>query len=187
MKPEGFDRRGFLRWGLRGAFALVLGGVAGAVSRRTRNPATVWQIDPSLCVQCGGCATSCVLSPSAVKCVHEFDQCGYCKLCFGYFEPDAGALTSSAENQVCPTGALVRCFVEPPYYEYTVDEPICIGCGRCVLGCRTFGNGALTLQVRHDLCLHCNDCSVARSCPAGAFKRVPPPRPASEAGGKTLP
>ena len=138
---------------------------------------TVWQLDPAKCVQCGQCATHCVLNLSAVKCVHAYAMCGYCKLCFGYFQPGANALTSDAENQICPTGAIKRTFVEDPYYEYTIDESLCIGCGKCVKGCGSFGNGSLFLQVRHDRCVNCNGCSIARDCPSNAFRRVPLSRP----------
>jgi Na+-translocating ferredoxin:NAD+ oxidoreductase subunit B len=133
---------------------------------------TVWQLDPTKCVQCGRCATNCVLTPSAVKCFHQFSLCGYCKLCFGYFQPSAKTLSAAAEGQVCPTGAIKRKFVEDPYYEYTIDESLCIGCGKCVKGCGSFGNGSLLLQVKHDRCVNCNECSIARNCPAGAYKRV---------------
>ena len=144
--------------------------------RATGTP-LVWQLDPAKCVQCGRCATECVLAPSAVKCVHAFNMCGYCKLCFGYFQPGADALTSDAENQLCPTGAIRRGFVEEPYFEYTIDESLCIGCGKCVKGCGLFGNGSLHLQVRHDRCVHCNECAIARACPADAFRRVPATQP----------
>jgi electron transport complex protein RnfB len=137
----------------------------------------VWQLDPEKCIQCGRCATACVLKPSAVKCVHAFELCGYCKLCFGYFQPGAKTLTADAENQLCPAGALRRRFVEDPYYEYTVDERVCIGCGKCVKGCSAFGNGSLFLQVRHSVCLNCNECSIARVCPADAYRRVPADQP----------
>ena len=140
-------------------------------------PRTVWQLDPAKCIQCGRCATNCVLSLSAVKCMHRFEMCGYCKLCFGFFQPGTPNLTSAAENQMCPTGAIKRTFIESPYYEYTVDESLCIGCGRCVKGCGAFGNGSLVLQVRHDRCVNCNDCTIARNCPAGAYTRVPVDQP----------
>jgi electron transport complex protein RnfB len=104
-------------------------------------------------------------------------MCGYCKLCFGFFLPGTPNLTSAAENQVCPTAAIKRKFVEPPYYEYTIDEPQCVGCGRCVKGCGAFGNGSLVLQVRHDRCVNCNECAIARKCPANAFRRVPANHP----------
>jgi len=31
--------------------------------------------------------------------------------------------------------------------------------------------------VRHSICVHCNQCSIARSCPADAFSRVPAGKP----------
>jgi electron transport complex protein RnfB len=105
--------------------------------------------------------------------VHAYAMCGYCKLCFGYFHPDAPELTEAAENQLCPTGAIRRTFVEDPYFEYSIDRDACIGCAKCVKGCNTFGNGSLFLQVDHALCLNCNECAIARRCPAGAFRRVP--------------
>ncbi len=137
----------------------------------------VWQLDPSKCTQCGRCATHCVLQSSAVKCVHRPAQCGYCRLCFGFFQPGATTLNSAAENQICPTGAIRRKFIEEPYYEYTIDESLCIGCGRCVKGCSAFGNGSLVLQVRHDRCVNCNECSIARDCPSDAFRQIPATTP----------
>ncbi len=146
---------------------------------------SVWQLDPSLCIQCGGCAVNCVLEPSAVKAVNAHDICGYCKLCFGYFQPDIPLLDEGAEHQLCPVGAIERTFIENPYYEYTIDEERCIACGTCVEACAAFGNGSFYLQVRHDRCQGCNECSIARRCPAGAYRRVPAAQPYlnKEAGG----
>jgi len=104
-------------------------------------------------------------------------MCGYCELCTGYFEAEPAALNSGAENLLCPTGAIIRNKIEDPYHEYIIDEPLCIGCGKCVKGCSAFGNGSLFLQVRHDRCLNCNECSIAKSCPSGAFRRVPANQP----------
>ena len=151
--------------------------LAGGVWQRARAEDTVWQIDPFQCTQCGRCATDCVLEQSAVKCVHAFEMCGYCNLCTGYFEPQPNKLNTGAENQLCPTGALERRFIEDPYFEYTIQEPLCIGCGKCVKGCTMFGNGSLFLQIRHDRCLNCNECSIARICPPGAIHRVPRRQP----------
>lgn len=173
----GETRRGFLGGMLRFAGAGTLALLGGAASRRAKARACVWQIDPDACAQCGRCATACVLLPSAVKCVHAYAMCGYCQLCFGYFDPRAPSLNEGAENQLCPTGAIRRTFVEDPYFEYTVEEALCIGCGKCVKGCNTFGNGSLFLQVRHDRCVNCNECSIARVCPADAFRRVPAGQP----------
>jgi len=81
-----------------------------------------------------------VLDESAVKCVQCFDMCGYCDICTGYFDTNYSELTTAAENQLCPTGAIVRTFVEEKagqrFYEYTIDLPKCIGCGKCVKGAR---------------------------------------------------
>jgi electron transport complex protein RnfB len=177
LPPEQINRREFLNSGLRSACILCAGGTVGYLAATGRADNTVWQIDPNKCIQCGRCATECVLSPSAVKCVHSFTICGYCLRCFAYFDPQTNDFTSAAENQMCPTGAITRRYIEEPYYEYTFDEELCIGCGKCVKGCATFGNGSIYLQVRHDRCLNCNQCDIALQCPADAFVRVPSDRP----------
>jgi len=175
---EKIDRRGFVGEGFRVAGAIGLGGLSCFLAgRKGTAQDTVWQIDPEKCVACGNCATYCVLDVSAVKCFHDFAICGYCELCTGYFEPEPYRLDSGAENQLCPTGAIIRTFIEDPYHEYTIDKPLCIGCGKCVKGCSAFGNGSLYLQVSHDLCLGCNECSIAVACPSQAFKRVPAAEP----------
>ncbi len=170
-------RRGFLRQSARVAALTGTGVLSGGLLSEVGLRTMVWQIDPAKCVRCGRCATECVLEPSAVKCVHAFELCGYCELCTGYFIPEPNALTTAAENQVCPASAIRRRFIEDPYYEYTIDEALCIGCGKCVEGCHRFGNGSLYLQVRHDRCLNCNECSIARVCAGDAFSRVPLNRP----------
>jgi len=170
-------RRDFLSGLGRGASLLAVGGIGGALFMRSASRRTVWQIDPFRCVHCSRCATDCVLELSAVKCVHAFPMCGYCKLCFGFFQTNPSGLDTGAENQMCPTGALKREFVEEPYHQYTIDEDLCNGCAKCVKGCNTFGNGSLYLQVRHDRCLNCNECAIAVACPANAFVRLPADRP----------
>jgi len=171
------NRRQFVVRSVGGACALALGGGTAALARRGSQEDWVWQLDPHKCMQCGRCATECVMADSAVKCVHVFAMCGYCKLCTGYFEPEPNALNTGAENQHCPTGAIQRKFIEDPYFEYHIDESLCVGCGKCVKGCNLFGNGSLHLQVRHDRCLNCNECAIARACPARAFRRVPASHP----------
>jgi electron transport complex protein RnfB len=170
-------RRAFFARLVRGLGLAALGGLTAVVSRRAARRETVWQIDPRKCMACGRCAINCVVDPSAVKCVHAFPMCGYCDLCTGYFMPQPNSLNTGAENQVCPVGAIRRRFVEDPFFEYTIDETLCIGCGKCVKGCKAFGNGSLYLQVRHDRCVNCNQCSIARHCPAQAFGRVPAGKP----------
>ncbi|MCX6304901.1 MAG: ferredoxin [Bacteroidetes bacterium] len=171
------NRRRFLAAGVRGSVLLGIGGVAALVVKNSAAGQMVWQLNPAKCIQCGRCATNCVMSPSAVKCVHVYAMCGYCDLCGGYFKPETKTLNTGAENQLCPTSAIKRKFVEDPFFEYTIDEPLCIGCGKCVKGCSSFGNGSLQLQVRHDRCQNCNHCSIARNCPADAFSRVPAGEP----------
>jgi Na+-translocating ferredoxin:NAD+ oxidoreductase subunit B len=140
----------------------------------------VWQIDPNRCISCGLCQTNCVLDQSAVKAINCYALCGYCDNCTGYFPTKDYVLETGAENHLCPTGAITRKFIEKQsdvrYFEYVVDESLCIACGKCVVGCRLM-NGSLSLQIRHDRCLNCNECSIAINCPADAFRRVPASTP----------
>lgn len=178
-KTESSGRRSFLREVARWLGALALLWLPLRLARRGSGGEanTVWQIDPYKCIQCGNCATACVLSPSAAKCVHAFAMCGYCDICSGYYRQDYLERDTAAENQLCPIGAIKRTFVEDPYFQYTVDEEKCVGCGRCVKGCYSFGNGSLFLQIRHDRCVNCNQCNIALSCPAQAVRRVPETAP----------
>ena len=176
------SRREFLNSGMRFGIALGLGGIGGALISKVVSQDYVWQLDPSKCIQCGKCATSCVLSPSAVKCIHVYDMCGYCDLCGGYFRMESKNLTTAAENQLCPTSAIKRTFIEEPFFKYDIVEELCIGCGKCVKGCDAFGNGSLQLQVSHNICVNCNECAIARDCPADAFTRVPINNPYSFSG-----
>jgi len=176
-QDENINRRQFMRDGARAAALAGAGGLLGVLASRSTASEWVWQIDPAKCLRCGQCATACVLKQSAVKCVHAYALCGYCRLCTGYFNPEPNDLNTAAENQVCPTGAIKRTFVEDPYYQYVIDEPLCIGCAKCVEGCNRFGNGSLHLQIRHDRCLNCNECAISRVCPGDAFRRVPAAHP----------
>ena len=175
--PVETSRREALAGGMRAAGLLAIGGFLGAALFKSPARASCWQIDPWKCTWCGKCATNCVLNPSAVKCYNVFPLCGYCNLCTGYFEPSPNSLTTAAENLLCPTDALVRRWVEGEYYEYTIDADKCIGCAKCVKGCTEFGNGSLFLQIDQKLCVECNQCSIARVCPAEAISRVPAAQP----------
>ncbi len=157
---------------MRAAAAAALGGGVWMAATPSAD-AAVWQIDPRKCTQCGRCATHCVLNPSAVKCVHATRICGYCDLCSGYLQPASPALDTGAENELCPTAAITRSFVEEPYFAYSIIEELCIGCGKCVKGCGQFGNGSLYLQIKRDLCVNCNECAIARDCPSNAIERIP--------------
>ena len=166
------NRRKFIQNGIRASLLLSLGTISVAALRKVTTDDYVWQIDPFVCTQCGRCATDCVMKPSAVKCVHAFALCGYCDLCGGYLKPDANQRTTAAENQLCPTAAIERRFIEEPYFEYHIKEDLCIGCGKCVKGCTSFGNGSMHLQIIHSICVNCNECSIARVCPSNAIKRA---------------
>lgn len=172
------SRQDFLGHCGRGLLLLALGGGASALLvRKAKAGGSIWQIDPNKCTQCGQCATECVLDQSAVRCFHEFKMCGYCDLCTGYFGGAPAQLNEGAENQVCPTGAIKRSFIEDPYFEYSIDETRCIGCAKCVDGCKQYGNGSLYLQIRQDKCVNCNQCSIAAKCPSKAIERIPADKP----------
>jgi electron transport complex protein RnfB len=152
----------------------AIASLSGMVFKRTvaQEASGFWQIDPAKCAFCGRCETACVLPVSAVKCVHANRVCGYCDLCGGYYRTNVKDLNTAAENLLCPTGAIRRAYVEDPYFEYTIDESLCNGCGKCAKGCNSFGNGSLYLQVKQDLCKGCNECKIAGVCPSGAIRRV---------------
>lgn len=172
------ERRQFLKTCAR----LLAGGamltLTGVTLRKTafKGVACFWQIDPQKCTFCGRCQTHCVLSTSAVKCIHATKVCGYCDLCGGYYRSQAKELNTAAENLTCPTGAIQRTFVEDPYFEYIINENLCNGCGKCAKGCNSFGNGSLYLQIKQELCKNCNECQIAKACPSGAISRVPADR-----------
>jgi len=185
-QSDKIDRRGFVADGLRVMGAVGLTGVVGYLAgRQGRSEDLVWQIDPEKCMACTNCQTYCVLDVSAVKAVQCFALCGYCDRCTGYFVKDY-RLDTGAENQLCPSGAISRSYIDEKksskekkgerFFEYRIKESSCIGCGKCVLGCRLM-NGSLYLQVRHDRCLNCNECAIAIACPTQAFSRVPASTP----------
>lgn len=176
-QDNNITRRRVLQDGLWGLSLAGVGAVAGFAARRSQKTDMVWQIDPYKCIACGNCATYCVLEDSAVKCMHMHEICGYCRICFGFFGPEPLEINEGAENQVCPTGAIHRKFVEDPYFEYTIEKSLCNGCGKCVKPCNAFGNGSLFLQVQHDRCVNCNQCAIAAACPSQAFQRVPADHP----------
>lgn len=172
-----FNRREFIQNSMRITLAVAAAGLGGLTLFNSKKDKWVWQIDPFKCTQCGRCATECVLATSAVKCVHAYALCGYCDLCGGFFKGGVKDLNTGAENQLCPTAAIQRKFIEEPYFEFDIKEELCIGCGKCVKGCSSFGNGSLHLQIRHNICKNCNECAIARMCPSQAISRVPASKP----------
>jgi len=169
------ERRELLKRTCRGAATLGLLGLGAylAFKKPLTSDAAVWQIDPDKCIGCGGCSYRCVSTISAVKCFHNYKMCGYCDLCTGFFDPQPLARNTGAENQLCPVGAIARREVEFPYFEYKIDRDLCIGCGKCVDGCFSLGNGSLFLQIDQELCKQCNQCAIALHCPAQAISRIP--------------
>lgn len=174
-KKSPIERRKFLQMlgkvAAGGSILFVAGKLTHGLNQQEASH--YWQIDPEKCTQCGRCETHCVLNISAVKCLHANKVCGYCDLCGGYYRSNVKELNTAAENLMCPTGAIQRKFVEDPYFEYTIDESLCNGCGKCVKGCTSFGNGSLYLQIKRDLCVDCNECQIAIVCPSKAISRVP--------------
>jgi Na+-translocating ferredoxin:NAD+ oxidoreductase subunit B len=181
---ERTNRRQFIDRSLRIAGFVGIGCAAAVLTHRAAR-SDVFQVDPSLCAACDLCRTSCVLSLSAVKAVNEFTKCGYCQLCPAYYDvasqPDEMGLPT---GKTCPQDALKRKVVgkvdkDDPnnnYYEYTIDESVCDGCGKCVKACKPpAGNGSLHLQIRYSRCHECDACAIEIVCPHSAIVRVPVP------------
>jgi len=186
-------RRELLQHGARAAGLAGLGAAALYLTRKASRP-DVWQLDPSRCINsklgatdvevCLKCSTHCVVPLSVVRAVNDHSQCGRCYICPAYFdimsEPDEQGLPSKKR---CPRDAIRRIpigEVDPydpanNFYEYVIDETLCDGCGRCVLGCKEpAGLSSICLEVRHNLCLNCNRCSIAAVCPEHAWFVGPP-------------
>jgi electron transport complex protein RnfB len=183
---EPSTRRQFIDRTCRVIGLAAIGGAAGLLGRRASAHA-VFQVDPAKCTSCELCKTECVLPFSAVKAVNDFSKCGYCMFCPAYFDitsqPDERGIPS---GRLCPQDALKRRVVgrEDPddpnnnYYEYTVDEARCTGCGKCVKACKPpAGNGSLRLEIRYDRCVGCNECSISIACPEAAIVRLETPGP----------
>ena len=190
MKEELSTRRKFLLTLFRGAGVAAVAGVTGGLVLRA-DADKVWQLDPNLCNGCvnytdaqgwARCATQCVLKRSAVRAVNDFERCGYCRICPGYHDVRSErAEDGTYVGRVCPQDAIIRKGpvgqYDPSdpnnwYYEYSIDETKCNGCGKCVIGCKApWGNGSLRMEVRHNACVDCNSCAIAVNCPTKAFYR----------------
>ena len=185
-------RRDLLGHAARGAGLLAVGGVVARLALKA-HASDVWMIDPARCVNirlgatgieaCEKCSTACVLELSAVRAVNEFSLCGRCCICPAYYDvtSDVGS-DGLPSRKLCPRDAIARKpigKVDPSdplnnFYEYTIDETLCNGCGKCVMGCKEpAGLGSIRLEVRHNLCLNCNRCSIAQKCPDDAYLRGP--------------
>jgi len=188
-----YTRREVLGHAARGAALVGLGGTAGLLSLKA-NKTYAWTIDPLKCANsqlgltdaeyCELCATDCVITLSAVRAVNTFSQCGRCYICPGYYKiTSAVGPDGLPSEKICPRDAIERKaigWIDPDdpannFYEYTIDEEKCNGCGRCVMECKEpAGLGSIRLEVRHNVCLDCNRCSIASVCPEEAFDRRSP-------------
>ncbi|MFH1747988.1 MAG: ferredoxin [Planctomycetota bacterium] len=183
-------RRDVLGHAVRGTALLGLGGLVAFLIRKADAEGT-WRIDCDKCVNsrlgavgeevCDLCASECVLALSAVRAVNDFSKCGRCYICPAYFDIKSAINAEGLPSQkLCPRDAIKR---EPigwideddpanNFYEYTIDEELCDGCGKCVMGCKEpAGLSSIRLEVRHNLCLDCNRCTIASVCPDEAYER----------------
>ncbi len=191
---EETTRRELLGHAARGVGLIGLGGAAAYLARKA-SAQDVWLIDPAKCVNirhgatgieaCDRCATACVLPLSAVRAVNEHEKCGRCCVCPAYFDVTSETGEDGLPlEKLCPRDAIRRTpigKVDPDdplnnYYEYVIDERLCNGCGKCVMECKEpAGLGSIRLEVRYNLCLNCNRCSIAEACPDDAYLRRPAP------------
>ena len=193
-REKGYTRREVIGHVARGAALAGLAGTTGFLTLKAHK-VYAWEINPSICIDsklgvlgvdtCELCATECVLSLSAVRAVNEFSKCGRCYVCPAYYKiTSAVGPDGLPSEKVCPRDAIKReaiGWVDPDdpannFYDYTIDEEKCNGCGRCVMECKEpAGLGSIRLEVRHDVCLDCNRCSISIACPADAYERNEPP------------
>lgn len=185
------SRRDLLSKAVRGTVLLGMGGTAFYLVKKADGQ-VVWQVDASRCVNsrlgnngadvCSLCTSECVVSLSAVRAVNDFSKCGRCYICPAYYNIrsaiDEYGLPS---EKACPRDAITReaiGWVDPSdpannFYEYTIDENLCDGCGICVMGCKEpLGLGSITLKIRYDRCVDCNQCAISPNCPEDALVRL---------------
>ncbi len=187
---DGMTRREVLGHAARTGAVVGLGGITAFLGLKAHKT-YAWEIDTSKCINsqlgavgvevCEACATDCVVTLSAVRAVNHFDECGRCYICPAYFQIKSAVDSDGLPSEkLCPRDAIERKpigYVDPDdpannFYEYTIDEELCNGCGRCVMGCKEpAGLGSIRLEVRHNVCLDCNRCSISTACPEDAYLR----------------
>lgn len=189
---EGITRRQAFGHAARGAAALGIGATAIHLVQKADGQ-IVWQLDTEKCVNsrlgafgvdvCGLCRSECVVALSAIRAVNDIKKCGRCYICPAYYNVKSAVDDEGLPSEkLCPRDAIERKPIgevdpEDPannFYDYIIDESLCDGCGRCVMGCKEpAGLGSITLQVRHNICVDCNACSIATACPDEAYDRIP--------------
>jgi Na+-translocating ferredoxin:NAD+ oxidoreductase subunit B len=187
---DGMTRRDAIGKVVRGTLLIGLGSTATFLVRKADGQ-IVWQVNTSKCANsrlgeagtpiCSLCTTECVVSQSAVRAVNNFAQCGRCSICPAYFNIKSAVDEKGLPSEkACPRDAITRApigLVDPDdpannFYEYTIDEKKCDGCGICVKGCaEPLGLGSIVLRIRYDLCVNCNRCAISTSCPQDAVVR----------------
>jgi H+/Na+-translocating ferredoxin:NAD+ oxidoreductase subunit B len=187
---DGITRRDALVKAGRAGLLLALGSTASFLVRKADGQ-VVWQVDASKCVNsrlgeagtriCNLCTTECVVSQSAVRAVNHFAKCGRCYICPAYYNIKSAVDEKGLPSEkLCPRDAIVRAPIgavdpEDPannFYEYTIIEEKCDGCGICVKNCmEPLGLGSIVLKVRYDLCVDCNRCAISTACPEDAVMR----------------
>lgn len=186
------SRRDLMQNAARAAVLGTMGGGAIFLAQKAHGQ-VVWQVDANRCVNsrlgettteaCNLCTSECVVPLSAVKAVNEHSKCGRCNICPAYFN-----ITSAVDERglpsekLCPRDAIRRTPIgrlDPEdsannFYEYTIDEDKCDGCGKCVMKCKEpLGLGSIVLRIRYSRCVDCNRCAISARCPKDALARIP--------------
>ncbi len=180
------DRKEFFRRSGHALGVAVLGATAARILSKPSDDAEfiaqgrrfAWQIDPDKCSSCGLCETSCVRKPSAVKAINDPKKCSNCVVCYGHItnsKIDSEKIDSEGER-VCPVDAVERENFSGGVnglFLYSNNQKLCVACGSCTKRCNEHGSKSMFLMIRPDLCLGCNECTIATACPEGAIERIP--------------